>query len=213
MNHKHFQHLIGDAHSRMIEIPIKVAQNAQTQIKFDDQPDLRYARITALETYTYADMQTTQPSNYTMINGVDLSKISVVLETNDPDDIGHWLTNDAGQLVSASGQVLLPGQQGVWKPAAQSLGNGRFTSTQQNQKYLPLASMHYIQNQGSTLAPIAGPDPFTRQRLEFTNMYVSWDKCFLQIVNGGLGNSVDKAVGIMVYYTWLDINGKRIQRT
>jgi len=202
----------GKAHARMIEVPITALQSAQTQIKFPDQPDLRYARIVAMETYTYADMRTTQPSNYTMIDGVDLSKITVVLETNDADDTGHYLMNDAGQYTDASGQLLKVGQAPIYVPSKAALGGGRFASTQQNIKYLPLASLHRIQNAGSFGAPLPGPDPFVRELMTFYNMYLSWDKCFLQITNGGLGNTINKGVAIVAYYSWLDINGKRIQR-
>lgn len=205
--------ILGKAHSRMIEIGITVDQATQTQIKIEDQPDLRYARIVAIETYTYTDMQATQPSNYQMIDGVDLSKISLVLETNDADDTGHYLVNDAGQYVDKKGIPITAGMMPIYVPSKQALGNGRFSSTQQNQKYLPLASLHRIQNAGSATSPLPGPDPFVLDLMTFYNMYVSWDKCYLAVKNGGLGNTGVKAVGLMVYYSWLDINGVKIVRT
>lgn len=205
--------LLGKAHFRAVECPILTTQSAQAQIKIPDQPDLRYARVVALDTYTFTDQRASQPSNYVVIDGVDLGKISLVLETNDADDTGHYLINDQGEYMNAQGRPLMAGEKPVWVPSKQALGNGRFTSTQQNVKYMPLASLHRIQNAGSATAPIPGPDPFVRELQTFYNMYVSWDKCFLQIPNGGLGNLVNKAVIIGVYYSWLDINGLRISRT
>ena len=207
-----FNLIMGKAHYRAVECPILTTQSGQAQIKLPDQPDLRYSRVVALETYTYADQQSSQPSGYKVIDGVDLAKIALVLETNDADDTGHYLMNDQGAYVNAQGQPILAGQQPIWMPSKQALGNGRFSSTQQNVKYMPLASLHRIQNAGSAGAPVAGPDPFVRDLSTFYNMYVSWDKCFLQTINGGLGNTENKAVIIGVYYSWLDINGLRIVR-
>lgn len=213
MQYQDFNLILGKAHSRQVECPILTTQSAQSQVKLLDQPDLRYARVVAIETYTVVDKATSDPSNYTVINGVDLSKISLVLETNDADDTGHYMVNDKGQYVNAKGQPLAIGEKPVWVPAKQALGNGRFTSTQQNVKFIPLASLHRICNYGSPGNPSAGPDPYVRDLMTFYNMYVSWDKCYLQIINGGLGNAVNKAVILQVYYSWLDINGVRIERT
>jgi len=204
--------IMGKAHFRQVECPILTNQSGQSQIKLPDQPDLRYARIVAINTMTYTDQQQSQPSNYQVIDGVDLSKITLVLETNDADDTGHYLMNDRGEYVNAQGQPIVAGEKPVWMPSKQALGNGRFTSTQQNVKYLPLSTLHNVQNAGSATAPVPGPDPFTRELQTFYNMYVSWDKCFLQTINGGLGNTVNKAVVLGVYYSWLDINGLRIVR-
>ena len=198
----------------MVEVKIGTDQAGQTQIKIEDQPDLRYARVVAIETFTFSDMRATFPSNYQMVDGVDMSKIAVILETNDPDDTGHYLMNEAGEYTDVKGLPLPVGAKPIYVPANQALGNGRFTSTQQNIKYLPLSGLHRLQNAGSPGAPVAGPDPFVRELQTFYNLYVSWDKCFLQVINGGLGNTlVVKGVALQVYYSWLDINGKRIVRT
>ena len=177
----------GFPHCRMVEIKLPAANNTVSTFKFQDQPDLRYARILAIETYVALDIAQTFPSGFPLIDGTQISKLSLVLETNDADDVA-W--------TDAKGKIVAP---------RTALGNGRFTSTQQNIKYLPLASLHRIQNSATA--------PFVRQLMEFDNMYVSWDKCFIQTINGGLGNSTDVGVALMVYYSWLDINGKPIART
>ena len=188
----------GFPHCRMVEVKIPAAPGGgMSIIPILDQPDLRYARILAIETYTAADCKYTFPSNYPMIYGQLMSDISLVLETNDADDI-EYTTEDAN------------GKKTLHKPR-QAMGNGRFSSTQQNVKYLPLASLHRVQN-CNILQPGNGPDPFVRQLMEFDNLYVTWDKCFLQIGGGGLFNTIDYGVALMVYYSWLDINGKPIVR-
>ncbi len=198
--------ITGKAHFRAVEVKILASENNQTQIKFEDQSDIRYARVVAMETYFQTDLRRSQPSNYLVIDGVQASYCSVILETNDADDTGHFLLNPE------TGEPQFKDGKKIWVPSKSAQGNGRFTSTQQNQKYLPLTALHRIQNAGSSASSIVGPDPFTRQLQTFYNMYVSWDKCILQIANGGLNNSVNQAVVLGVYYSWLDINGKRITR-
>lgn len=214
MSRKSIGEIIGKAHAKMIEVKIGTDQAGQSQIKIEDQPDLRYARIVALEVFTQTDLAFTFPSNYQTMDGVDMSKITLILETNDADDTGHYLMNEAGEYVDTKGLPITVGQKPVYMPSQNALGNGRFSSTQQNIKWLPLSALHRVQNAGFAGAPVPGPDPFVRELQTFYNMYVSWDKCLLQIVNGGLGNTaVNIGVPIMVYYSWLDINGKRIVRT
>lgn len=199
--------ITGKAHSRLVEIPILTTQSAQSQIPFPDQPDLRYARIVAMEAIFNSDLAMSQPSNYQVVDGTDARKLTVILDTNDPDDTGHWLVNPE------TGEPILKNGQHVWVPPKMAQHTaGRFTSTQQNQKYLPLACLHRVQNAGSATSAILGPDPFVRDLQTFYNMYVSWDKAILQVQNGGLGNSVNKAVCLMVYYSWLDINNMPIPR-
>ena len=199
--------IVGKAHSRAIEIPILSTQANQTQIKFPDQPDLRYARIVAIETVFFGDQAFSQPSNYQVVDGTDARKISVVLDTNDPDDTGYW------KVDPETGRPIVKDGQPIWVPPKMAQHTaGRFTSTQQNQKYLPLACLHRVQNAGSATSAILGPDPFVRDLQTFFNMYVSWDKAFLQMQNGGLGNVVNKAVVLIAYYSWLDINGMPIPR-
>lgn len=181
----------GFPHYKLIEIPILAGQATLPQVPFPDQPDLRYARVLAIDTYTRTTLAASFPSSYPIITGLDISKISIVLETNDPDDV-KW-TDDKGK---------------VHDPRT-ALGNGRFTNTQQNVKYMPLAMLNRVQNAGTS--GIA-PDPFVRQLMEFDNLYISYDKCFLAISGAGLGNTSTVAVVLGIYYTWLDINNRPISR-
>lgn len=82
---------------------------------------------------------------------------------------------------------------------------GRFTATQQNFQYLPFSTIHYIQD--------SVPTPFNRYRLWFPDTFVTWQKSYVQIANGGLGNTGTVAVGIGVLYTWLTIDNQLIDRT
>lgn len=202
--------IIGKAHSKLIECPILATQSVSTQIKIPDQPDLRYARIVALETVFNTDLAFSQPSGYQNVDGVQAKKISLVLETNDPDDTGYWKVNPQ------TGEPIVDPvtHKPIWIPPKNAMATaGRFSSTQQNQKYLPLVTLHRIQNAGSAGAPVTGPDPFQRDLQTFYNMYVSWNgNTYLQMQNGGLGNVVNQAVSLIAYYSWLDINGMPIPR-
>jgi hypothetical protein len=189
----------GFPHCRMVEIQIPPAPTGGVStVPILDQPDLRYARVLAMEIFCYPELQATFPSNYRTILGNEMSQIALVLETNDADDIAYETINPK----TGAKEMHLP---------RQAMGNGRFSSTQQNVKYLPLASLHRVQN-ASNVQPGTGPDPFVRQLMEFDNLYVTWDKSFLQISNGGILNRNPVGVALMVYYSWLDINGKPIVR-
>ncbi len=166
----------GFPHCRGVEIKLPAANSTNTTFSIPPQDDIRYARILAIETYTINDMAKSQPSNIALVSGAQMIQCSLVLETNDADDI-----------------------KGV-----DSKGAGRFTSTQQNIKYMPLAGLHRVQN--------STPDPFVRQLMEFDNLYITWEKSFILVNGAGLGNVTDVAVYLQVYYSWLDINGIPITR-
>lgn len=157
----------GFPHCRLVELRIPGVAGGQqnTVFQFADQPDIRYARVLAIETFTVSDLTKTFPSNLTVIDSPIMITGSLILETNDADD-----------LSGASGSA------------------GRFTSTQQNIKYMPLASLHRIQNSAT--------NPFTRQLMEFDNMYVTWEKSFVQF-SAPPANSTDLGLAFLVYYTWM----------
>lgn len=199
--------IIGKAHSKQIEIPILVSDAAATQIKIPDQPDLRYARIVAVEAIFQSDQKFSQPSNYLIVDGPVATKCTLSLDTNDPEDTGYWKTDPV------TGQPIMRGGQPVWVPSKYNMETaGRFTSTQLNQKFMALTSLHRIQNAGSPTSAVAGPDPFVRDLQTFYNMYVSWNGNCNLFIAGGLQNTVNQAVVLQVYYSWLDINNMPIPR-
>lgn len=209
LNNKSYMNLMGNAHSKLIEIPILTTDANNPQIKIPDQPDLRFARITSIESIFQSDLKYSQPSGYLNITGTQAALCSLTLETNDPDDTGYWAVNPQ------TGEPII-GRDGkqIWvKPKNAQDTSGRFTSTQLNQKNIPLTDIHRICNPGSPAAPIAGPDPYVRELEVFYNMYISWTgNCTLYVGTSGLGNTVNQAVCLRVHYSWLDINGMPIPR-
>ena len=199
--------IIGKAHSKEIEIPILVSDAAATQIKIPDQPDLRYARIVAIETVFQSDQKFSQPSNYLIVDGPQATKCTLSLDTNDADDTGYW------KVDPVTGEPVIKNGKAVWVPSKHNMEtSGRFTSTQLNHKFLALTALHRIQNAGSATSAILGPDPFVRDLQTFYNMYVSWNGNCNLFIAGGLQNTVNQAVVLLVYYSWLDINGMPIPR-
>jgi hypothetical protein len=166
----------GQAHSFLVVVPIKANQSTQTTILIPDQPQLRFARVTGLETYTIEDLAWGPPTSLPLISATDMPKITLTLNTNNPESNANNVLNSPG----------------------------RFTMTEENFQYLPLASLHRIQNSASA--------PFVRQFFEMFNVYPSWDKCKLNIAPGGLGNEDDICVVLNVYYSWLTIDNQPIRR-
>lgn len=199
--------ILGKAHSKQIEIPILVTDAGATQIKIPDQPDLRYARIVAMETVFASDQALSQPSNYFIVDGVQAVKCTLSLDTNDAEDTGYY------KMDPKTHEPILKNNQPIWVPPKMAMETaGRFTSTQLNHKFMALTSLHRIQNAGSPGAPIPGPDPFVRDLQTFYNMYVSWNGNCNLFIAGGLNNTKNQAVVLQVYYSWLDINGMPIPR-
>jgi hypothetical protein len=152
--------------------------NTQTVIAFNNTntADLRFARIQAMEVYWENDMSHAQPENTPVISDIISNKMSLVFETNDPDD-----------TTKAKGK------------------DGRFTGTSQTQKWIPANALHRMQSTNGA--------PFVRQLMLFKDLYVTWEKSFLQIAPGGLNNTTDLAFCLGVYYTFLNTEGKPIPRT
>lgn len=160
-------------HARLVELKIP-AGNTNLIIPFQDQSDIRYARIIAIQVFTATDMVKTFPSSYPLITDANLLRCALVLETNDADE-----------------------QPSKDMPA------GRFRSTQQNQKYVPFAALHNVQN--------STPAPFVRGEYLMKNTYITWEKSFVQL-SESLGNMADLGVAILVKYSWLDAKGNPIPR-
>lgn len=90
-----------------------------------------------------------------------------------------------------------------------TISPGRFGNTTQTQKWLPATAIHRIQSQ-------AGPQsaPFVRQLLQYSNLYITWQKCYLTVTTpNGFNNTTDIAFCLGCWYTFIDRNGKEIQRT
>jgi len=166
----------GQSHSQLIYIEITPAQAAATEILIPDQPLLRFARVTAMEAFVREDLVWVPPTSSPTITAAMLPKITLTLNTNNPEDPSQNVPNSPG----------------------------RFSSTDENFKYIPLVSLHRTQSTANT--------PFVRQLFETFNVYPSWDKCKLNIAPGGLGNGETVCVALQVYYSWLTIDGKKITR-
>jgi hypothetical protein len=85
---------------------------------------------------------------------------------------------------------------------------GRFSSTTQTQKWLPCTAIHRVQSFGLT------PAPFVRQLLQYKDLYIAWQKSFLNVGGAnGFNNTTDIAFCLGVWYTFIDLHGNEIQRT
>ena len=152
--------------------------NVGTSFQFDDQPDLRYARIQAMEAYTASALSVAYPEPSVVLPDAQAKLVTFVFETNDPDDVKH--------------------QKGA---------DGRFQSTLQTVKWLPFTAINRLQNQATNTAS------FVRQLVPFKDLYITWQKSFINIAPGGLANTVDTAIVLGVWYTFLNKQGKEIVRT
>jgi hypothetical protein len=162
----------------VLKIPGIAGGNTGTQFSWNTQSDIRYARIIAIETFFRNDLSHAQPEPVPVILDADAPKITVTLETNDPDDIQNSKGTD-----------------------------GRFTSTSQTQRYIPATALHRVQ---STFG--ATPAPFVRMLTFYKDLFVVWEKSFISIAPGGLGNTADVAFCMGVWYTFLNKAGKPIPR-
>lgn len=104
----------------VITIPGIAGGNTGSDFTFNDQPDLRYARMIAMEAYFAEDLSHAQPQPVPVIPGALAPKVSLVFRTNDPDD----LTKKKG-------------------------ANGQFTGTLDTIQWLPLTAIHLSQSFGT----------------------------------------------------------------
>lgn len=165
---------IAAPHARLVELKLPASQNTATIFTFPDQPDIRYARVISISIFIDTDMAKTFPSGYASITAAQMITGALVLETNDSDEM-----------------------------PSKDLPAGRFRSTQQNQKYVPLVMLHNVQSAVAT--------PFMRGEYLMNNTYITWEKSFLQLTSA-LGNMTDLGLGLLVKYSWLDNKGNPIPR-
>lgn len=76
----------GIPHSRLVTVNIP-AGNLLTRVPFDDQPDLRYARILGMEVLYVRELAQSSPLNLPLIPAQAFRLIAVTLETNDTDQL------------------------------------------------------------------------------------------------------------------------------
>lgn len=170
--------------TRLVTVIIPDGSTA-TQVFFDDQPDLRYARILGMEVFVRAanfaqgDLAQSIPLGIAPLPVAQLKNIAVNLETNDPD---KW--NDVYQLGENPNNT------------------GRFRDTWLTIKNQPLVTFHRIIGESRQVAP------GVKSLFEFNNTFVSWSKSYLTIINPP--GAFAYAVCFQVYYTFRSINGKLI---
>jgi len=183
---------------KTLQIFIQIdAGNTSAEIKFPDQPDLRYARILGIETFTASDLAQTSPGGVAVITDAQLKLINVTFETNDADDWQEEHNADGSPILNARGQMTL-------KQPNNPNETGRFRTTSQNIKYQPLTTFHRVQN--------ATPAPFVRELLAYNNIFITWDKSFITMPTPITPVSA-LAVVFQIYYTYRSITGKLITRT
>lgn len=169
-----FMAMRGIPQARLVNLVVPTGYAAPV-LSFPEQPDLRYARILGIEVLSAGALANSIPDQTVVIPDANLINVALTLETNDADD---------------------------WSQHTGS--NGRFGTTGQHIKYLPIALLNRTQT--------ATPAPFVRQLFEFNNIYVTWEKSFVSF-GTALGNGVPWAIPFMVYYTWRDIMGNLIAKT
>lgn len=155
--------------------------NVGTQFAFPDQSDIRYARIIALETFFASDLAFAQPEAVAIIPDNKANLLTLVLEANDPD-----------------------------KDLQGNDGHGRYSNTTQVIKWIPVTSLHRLQNAGLAAGAASS---FVRQLLPYYDLNITWEKSFLNVAPGGLANTTDLGFVLGVHYTFRDIDGKLRKRT
>lgn len=159
---------------------IPVVGNAQTDFTFDDQPDLRYARITNVCFFNAADLTTSRPNQIALLPAAAMNQISFSFRTNDPDDP---LVEDKA---SPTKNLIRPGGD-----------LGRFSRTLESVQYIPATLLHVNQNNTNSVW----------EMLEWYNTYIIWQETKIQIQSGGLLNTVDYAIVLGVWYTFFGVDG------
>jgi hypothetical protein len=166
-------------------IPGVAGGNAGANFTFDDQPDLRNARLLAMCFLTDQDMLQAPQTNTPVTSAVNINKISFNFMTNDPYDFEK--KGKPGEKVQ--------GEQ------------GRFTGTLETIQYMPASLLHI--NQTGGVAP-AGTPSFVRQPIMWYDRYIIWQKSEILISGGGLLNTSDVAICLGVYYSFYDNKGQII---
>jgi len=172
----------GIAKSRLVTLIIPRG-NTQTILYFNDQADLRYARILGMEVVALEDFAQPLPTLGPFIPVLPqqlLRWVAVSLETNDPDKwdenypLGHSANDD-----------------------------GRFRDTWQTIKNQPLVTFHRMIGQPGT--SVGG----VYELFEFNNTFITWDKSLITMPDP-VQVSQGFAVCFKVYYTFRSVNGRLI---
>ncbi len=172
-------------------IPGVAGGNTGTLFSFNDQPDLRYARMTGMVFLTDQDLAFAQPMAVPVVAATQIPLISFSFKTNDPDDVD---IPGKTELTAGGG-----GYQRKQKGEA-----GRFSGTLDTVQWIPASLMHVNQSFGP------GTPSFVRNMVHWKDRYVIWQTSQCQIAPGGLANTTDVAVVLGVYYTFTTAEGKII---
>ena len=84
--------------------------------------------------------------------------------------------------------------------------DGRFTSTIDSIRYLPLTSIHRSN-------VFNGSVPSVWESYEFGNTWIVWEKSTIRVAPGGFNNTTDICVYLGVWYTFFNTDGKEVKRT
>ena len=76
-------------HSALVQLIIPAALNTQTEFVIPDQQLLRFARVTAIECFCAEDVAAVFPGSTPLIDGQDLKKCVLTLNTNNALSLIH----------------------------------------------------------------------------------------------------------------------------
>lgn len=164
---------------------VAVTGNTTTDFTFQEQPDLRYARCTGLVFLTDQELAIAQPQTTPVISVSQLPNISLVLQTNDPDD-----------MPKVPGSVPQHGK--IFEK--QKGEAGRFTGTQDTIQWIPAALLRVNQAFG----PVQGS--FVRQMIHWKDRYIIWQKSHVKL-GTPLLNTTDVAIILGAFYTFTTAEG------
>ncbi len=167
-------------------IPGVAGGNTGTSFTFNDQPDLRYARMTGMVFLTDQDLAFAQPQPAPVAPAAFIPNISFVFQTNDPDDTVIGTEPGTGITKKQKGEA------------------GRFSGTLDTVQWIPASLLHINQSFGP------GTPSFVRQMIHWKDRFVIWQKSKVVLAPGGLGNIVDIAIVLGVFYTFTTSEGKII---
>lgn len=165
-------------------IPGVAGGNTQQDFTFDDQPDLRYARMLSMRFYTSDDLAYSQPAVVPVVAPQFVPNISFVFRTNDPDDLPMTGPN---------------------VPAGKKAGgaDGRFTSTLDTIQWIPASDLHVSQAFGTPQAS------FVREAIFWRDRYIIWQTTHIKLALP-LNNTTDVAIVLGCFYTFLNSKGEPI---
>lgn len=170
-------------------IPGVAGGNVSQQFTFDDQPDLRNARLLGMVYLTDQELKQAPQTNTPVISAAQMPNISFNFMTNDPYDFGR----KGGGHPDPNQKVQ--GEQ------------GKFTGTLETIQYIPASLLHVSQSGG-----VGGGTPsFVRQMIMWYDRYIIWQKSEMNFAVGGLGNVTDVALCLGVYYSFFDSKNQIIE--